>query len=92
MHARTKPRIVNTSVTQFGQRSYIEGLETDHVRHSVARLMRGSDSHTSKLVKRGGNLLRYREDFTYKYLKVSRSISSKVLIKKLVDVCRCHLH
>ena len=44
---------------------YIEGLETDHVRHSVARLMRGSDSHTSKLVKRGGNLQRYRKDFTY---------------------------
>ena len=48
-------------------------------------------SHTSKLVKRGGHLQRYREVSGEFYLQVSegKSISSKV---QLVDVCRCHLH
>ena len=58
------------------------------MRHSVARLMRGSDSHTSKLVKRGGNSAEVSGGF---YIQVSegKSINSKVLMKKLVDVCRC---
>ena len=46
--------------TQVGQRSYIEGLETNHVRHRLlylcARAMLNSAIHTSICVGRGGFL------------------------------------
>ena len=40
----------------------------------------------------GGAYLTYSEIIFYLQISEGKSISSKVLIKKLVDVCRCHLH
>ena len=48
----------------------VGGLEAHHVRYTYARDIRGSDNHTSKLVKRGGFFWR-----TLIFVRISYKVS-----------------